>query len=282
MIRAPHITDLLRASGERTRIYILQGYLFFLNAQTILRQAAADVEATADFRFLILDFRECVGLDSSALLVFRKIGQFAEQARFDVLLVNLGPIAHQQIERDGLLVEPRIRIFRTRDAAMRAAETALLSEAGTSDEGEATSFAQHLADRLGCTVGAGELEPYLSLRTLAAGEALMRQGEPADAFYFLEHGIISIRLEMPGRSNHRLRTTTAGTVIGEIGLAQGGRRTATAIAESPCRTVGIDRAALARMERERPDLALYVQRFLILELADKIVDTNRLLEAELS
>jgi SulP family sulfate permease len=36
------------------------------------------------------------------------------------------------------------------------------------------------------------------------------------------------------------------------------------------------------MERERPDLALYVQRFLILELADKIVDTNRLLEAELS
>lgn len=34
------------------------------------------------------------------------------------------------------------------------------------------------------------------------------------------------------------------------------------------------------MEREQPDLGLKLQRFLILELADKVVDTNRLLEAE--
>ncbi len=89
-------------------------------------------------------------------------------------------------------------------------------------------------------------------------------------------------MEVPGRPNLRLRTTTAGTVIGEIGLVQGGRRTATAIAESPCRVVGVDRAALARMERERPDLALSLQRFLILELAGKVADTNLLLEAELT
>lgn len=84
-----------------------------------------------------------------------------------------------------------------------------------------------------------------------------------------------------GLANLRLRTTTAGTVIGEIALVQGGRRTATALAETPWRVVGIDRAALARMERERPDLALTFQRFLILELAGKVVDTNRLLEVEL-
>ena len=38
---------------------------------------------------------------------------------------------------------------------------------------------------------------------------------------------------------------------------------------------------LARMERERPDLALTFQRFLMLELAGKVSDTNRLLEAEM-
>lgn len=109
----------------------------------------------------------------------------------------------------------------------------------------------------------------------------MRQGEAADALYFLEQGVVSIEMEVPGRGNLRLRTTTAGTVIGEIALVQGGRRTATAIAESPCRVVGIDRAGLARMERERPDLALTFQRFLMLELAGKVSDTNRLLEAEM-
>ena len=101
----------------------------------------------------------------------------------------------------------------------------------------------------------------------------LREGQPPR--------VVSIEMEVPGRANLRLRTTTAGTVIGEIALVQDGRRTATAIAESPCRVVGVDRAALARMEQERPDLALTFQRFLILELAGKVSDTNRLLEAEL-
>ena len=119
------------------------------------------------------------------------------------------------------------------------------------------------------------------MRDLAAGAALMRQGEAAEALYFLETGLVSIEMEVPGRANLRLRTTTAGTVIGEIALVQGGRRTATAIAETACRVVGVDRTALARMERERPDLALAFQRFLILELAGKVADTNRLLEVEM-
>ena len=50
------------------------------------------------------------------------------------------------------------------------------------------------------------------------------------------------------------------------------------MAESPCRVVGIDRDGLARMERERPDLALRVQRFLILELAGKLTDAATLLD----
>lgn len=44
--------------------------------------------------------------------------------------------------------------------------------------------------------------------------------------------------------------------------------------------VALNQEALARMERENPDLGLKLQRFLILECADKVADTNRLLEAE--
>ncbi len=121
----------------------------------------------------------------------------------------------------------------------------------------------------------------MTIRALETGETLMRQGEAADALYFLEEGLVSVEIALPGRPHMRLRTTAAGTVIGEVALVQGGQRTATAVAESPCRVVGIDRDGLARMERERPDLALRVQRFLILELAGKLTDTNRLLEVEL-
>ena len=278
IIRAPDTAELLRESGDRTRIYALQGYLFVLNAQTIYRRAAAE---PGTLRTLILDFRDCVGLDSSALIAFRKIGQLAEQRGFDVLLVHLGAAALRQIERGGL-AGLRLRTRHTLDEALREAETLLLTETGSAGEGAVALFAEHMADRLGCSLAQADFAPYLSVRTLAAGEALLRQGEAADTLYFLEQGVVSIEMEVSGRPNLRLRTTTAGTVIGEIGLVKGGRRTATALAESPCRVVGVDRAALARMERERPDLALALQRFLILELAGKVADTNLLLEAELT
>ncbi|MBA9065401.1 MULTISPECIES: SLC26A/SulP transporter family protein [Methylobacterium] len=278
VIRGPDAAARLQEAGGRTRIYTLQGYLFFLNAQAIYRRAGAEA---GDLRVLILDFRETVGLDSSALIAFRKVGQLAEQRGFDVLLVHLDPAARLQIARNGLTADPHIRIRDTLDEALREAEATLLAEAGGAGPGEVAVFARHMADRLGSTFGPDDFAPYLTVRDLTAGATLMRQGEAADALYFLEQGVVSIEMEVPGRGNLRLRTTTAGTVIGEIALVQGGRRTATAIAESPCRVVGIDRAGLARMERERPDLALTFQRFLMLELAGKVSDTNRLLEAEM-
>ncbi|MFC6742468.1 cyclic nucleotide-binding domain-containing protein [Methylobacterium tardum] len=278
IIRGPDAAARLQEAGGRTRIYTLQGYLFFLNAQAVYRRAAAEA---GPLRVLILDFRETVGLDSSALIAFRKIGQLAEQRGFDVLLVHLTPRALRQVTRNGLAGEGRIQILNTLDEALRAAETTLLAEAGGAGPGEVAVFARHMADRLGGASGPGDFAPYMTVRDLSAGAVLMRQGEAAEALYFLETGVVSIEMEVPGRANLRLRTTTAGTVIGEIALVQGGRRTATAIAETSCRVVGIDRAALARMERERPDLALFFQRFLILELAGKVSDTNRLLEAEM-
>lgn len=230
---------------------------------------------------LILDFRDCVGLDSSALVAFRKIGQRAEARGFDVLLAHLGPTMLRQFARNGLTAGPRIRTLPTLDEALRDAEAILLAEAGIPEAGAGAPFARHLSDQLGCTIEPGELAPYLTVRDLETGATLMRQGEAADALYFLEQGLISIEIAVPGRPHMRLRTTAAGTVIGEVALVRGGQRTATAVAETPCRVVGIDRDGLARMERERPDLALRVQRFLILELAGKLTDTNRLLEVEL-
>lgn len=278
IIRAPDTATRLREAGTRTRIYTLQGFLFFLNGRAIHRRVAAEA---GDLRVLILDFRDCVGLDSSALVAFRKIGQLAEARGFDVLLAHLGPTMVRQIARNGLTAGPRIRTLPTLDEALRDAEATLLAEAASPEAGATAPFARHLSEQLGCTIEPGELAPYVTIRALETGETLMRQGEAADALYFLEQGVVSIEIAVPGRPHMRLRTTTAGTVIGEVALVQGGERTATAVAESPGRVVGIDRDGLARMERERPDLALRVQRFLILELAGKLTDTNRLLEVEL-
>ncbi len=108
---------------------------------------------------LILDFRDCVGLDSSALLAFRKIGQRAEARGFDVLLAHLGPTMLRQIARNGLMAGPRIRALPTLDEALRDAEATLLAEAGIPEAGATASFARHLSDQLGCTIEPASWRP---------------------------------------------------------------------------------------------------------------------------
>jgi SulP family sulfate permease len=276
VIRPPDVAQALRQASSHTAIYTLQGFLFFLNAQAIYRR----VKAEQGLRSLVLDFRDCVGLDSSALLAFRKMAQLALEADFDLLLVGLAPMSEQQVRRNGIAALPRVHLFSTLDHALQWTEGAHLATAGIATGAEVADFGEQIGRTLGCTVAPADLAPYLTVSTLDADEILLRQGDIADSLYFIETGILSVELEIAERANLRLRTTTAGTVIGEVAMLQSGRRTATVIAQTVSRVSRLDRAALARMEHERPDLALLVQRFLIVELAAKLADTTRLLEAE--
>ena len=195
VIRAPDTAERLRAAGTRTRIYSLQGYLFFLNAQAIYRRAAAEAP---DLRVLILDFRDCVGLDSSALVAFRKIGQLAEQRGFDLLLVHLGPTALRQVERGRLAANARIRILDTLDAALREAEATLLAETGTAGAGGGRALRPAHGGPAGLRVRAGRL------RALSRRARTRRRGG-ADA---------------PGRGGRRPLLPRAGARLHRDGVAR--------------------------------------------------------------
>jgi len=75
-----------------------------------------------------------------------------------------------------------------------------------------------------------------------------------------------------------VRTTTAGTIVGELGMFVGGRRTASVVAEGPCVAQRISSDAIARMERDDPHLANLFHRFLTTLLADKLADNSRMFE----
>jgi MFS family permease len=72
--------------------------------------------------------------------------------------------------------------------------------------------------------------------TFGAGTGIIREGEPADALYVLTRGEVEItaRGESGGPERH-LRTMSAPTYFGEIGVMQGIPRTATVTARTDCR-----------------------------------------------
>ena len=86
---------------------------------------------------------------------------------------------------------------------------------------------------------------------LRKGTTLVSQGDPGHELYLLFDGLLAV--EIDGRTVTELGP---GAVVGEVALLEGGRRTATLRAVTPCRVAAvpgdrIDRAALAELARSR-------------------------------
>lgn len=114
------------------------------------------------------------------------------------------------------------------------------------------------------------------LRTFEAGEALMRQGEGADAMHVILSGRVRVERTAPGeRAPVVLAELGANDVVGEVGVLDGGPRTATVTALEETRTLELHRTLLAVVLIQYPDIAADLLRTLSRRLrsTDEIVDS---------
>jgi CRP-like cAMP-binding protein len=82
-----------------------------------------------------------------------------------------------------------------------------------------------------------------------AGTELVREGEPADAFYVIVSG--TVRIERGGRF---VRSMSSGGFIGEIGLVEGAERSATATCTTHCEFIRFGSHEFGRMIDTFPDV----------------------------
>jgi CRP/FNR family cyclic AMP-dependent transcriptional regulator len=82
-----------------------------------------------------------------------------------------------------------------------------------------------------------------------AGEILMREGEPGDAFFVIASG--TVRVEHAG---HDVRSMLAGGFLGEIALLEHGSRTATATCVTDCRLLSLGHFEFDRLMATFPEV----------------------------
>jgi CRP-like cAMP-binding protein len=90
-----------------------------------------------------------------------------------------------------------------------------------------------------------------------AGRVIVKKGDPGRAFYVIVEGtakVVKGRI-VTARAEAELGR---GQFFGELALLDGLPRAATVVAETPLRTIRIDRSAFRRLLREEPDLGLKV------------------------
>jgi CRP-like cAMP-binding protein len=106
------------------------------------------------------------------------------------------------------------------------------------------------------------------LQTLAAGQALFKEGEQGDLMYVLMSGSAEIAVH-----NRVVEVAEAGAIFGEMAMIDEGTRSATVIAKSDCKLLPIERKRFNLLIQQTPNFALYVMRV----IADRLRKTDGLL-----
>jgi CRP/FNR family transcriptional regulator, cyclic AMP receptor protein len=103
--------------------------------------------------------------------------------------------------------------------------------------------------------------PDVPVRTFAAGDPILRLGEPAREMFLLRKGKVEIRVH-----GKIVEEVGPGGIFGEMALIDQSARSATAVAAEDCEVVPIDERLFIILIQDAPYFALDVMRVLVTRL----------------
>jgi SulP family sulfate permease len=275
VIRNSQARALLADVGAQAYYLQLQGFIFFGTAYGLLEAVRTRVRRTTT-RHVVLDFRQVIGLDSTALLSFDKLRQLAHHDGFSLTLAGLSPALRQQFGQGGLGEATNgLRFAPNLDWAAEWVEDQLCLMADSNGERSLDESLQAIVPGQATT----RLVGYLERREIAPGAYLMRQGDAPDVLYFIESGQVTAQLEQPGRERVRLETMRGGRIVGELGFYLGTRRSAAVVADQPTVAYVLTQEMLARMERNDPATAHAFHRVVVHLLGERVLHLMWAVEA---
>jgi NTE family protein len=89
----------------------------------------------------------------------------------------------------------------------------------------------------------------------AGGEAVVKQGDEGDCLYLVMKGRARVVLSGADNRSEEVATLGPGSILGEMSLLSGEKRSASVVAEGHLECDRLDKADFARILRERPEVA---------------------------
>jgi SulP family sulfate permease len=281
---------LLQQQGDQIHIFKLQGYLFFGTAYKLLTKVQERMNSPklAEVHYVIMDFGNVDGIDSSAVLSFAKMRKLAEAQKVTLIFTALPRGVRRQLERGGCIdtrpadapAQPEadtaylsVRVFPDLDHGLEWCEDRIL-DANADSRPSTDVMTRELEGMSRHRDLVAELARYLERVEAPVGYDLFFQGESSGDLYLIESGEVAAWLELEGGREKRLRTMGPGSVVGEAGLYLGAPRSASVRTTRPSVLHRLTTAKLAQMTREAPRLAAAFHRFVAELLAERVVNTT--------
>ena len=274
--------QLLQQEGNKILILRLQGYIFFGTAYRFYEHLKSRVSAAKGGRlsFIILDFKSVRGLDLSTIVDFQKLKKLTDSKGMELLVSNASPHLQPMLVDAGI-VEGRPdkpALFDDLDRALEWCENILLSGAQLLDA-ERVTFEQQLAQHAIIRgKDASAAQAFLERMETKVGDTIFSQGDESDSLYFIESGRVDVLLRDEAGHVLRLRSMTAGAVIGEVGFYLGKARSASIVVTEGGLLQRLSHEALRQMEETAPQTASAIHVLIASLLSDRLSTTNRLVQ----
>jgi glutaminase len=233
--------------GRTVQVYELQGDLFFGSAERVVRVVENALDGV---RYVVLDAEHVGRTDASALGVIYDLGAHLAAHDAELVLAGFPPKWIDLVSTDE---HPwAVRRFPTASAALEWAEDDALASHHSIDL-HATRVPPDQVDILHDVdpEALAELTPYLRVAKFGDRDALVAQGEPADAVYFLVEGRAEVFVRVAGRPK-RIRSYDAGVAFGELALFEQQLRSADVVADGPVTCLVLDLDDVLELRDRRP------------------------------
>lgn len=278
--RSHYFQEYLRANGEKIYILKLQGFIFFGTAFDLLQEVRQRTrnDDLPNLNYLVLDFHLVHGIDSSALNSFTRLHHVAESHNFTIALANVSNRIRKQLVQGDILSEEdqHVREFDDIDHAIEWCEDQLLANLTIV---RAPSVRERLKEAFSDSARLDQFFSYLEEMIIDANTVVIEEGASPQGMFFIQSGKVTVQITLENEIISRLRTMSAGTIVGELGAYLKKPASATVITDVPSVAYFLSVENLETMEREDPELASAFHKYIAKFIGRRLVDMNTTLEA---
>lgn len=275
--RSPEQDATLRRIGDTILILRLRGYLSGGALSAAMRTLCERMEDPGRtlVRYVVFDFTAIRGIGSGLTRVFSALLRLGQARGMRMVLTNVPFTLEERLEKTGLS-DPEtqgFQLFRNLDYALEWCEDRLLEEEGRADTDE-LSLEELLHGVFPDVDALHRLERLLQPREYRSREYVFRQGDAADAMYFVQSGRLTVELESEDGRTLRLRKLGPGTVFGEMGIYTQAPRSASVRSAERAVVYRLSRKRLETLQAKVPELAMVLDRFLVTLLARRVASAD--------
>lgn len=266
--------ELLDTYRDQIAIIELQGSLFFGSADKIANKI--ETLQKEGVRYIVLDFKRVMRLDSSTALVFGLIYDQIKAKRNSIIFshVYLGSIIWEQLEDYDLLhkVEYGDVKYDIGEAIMAIEDRILEEHMGELERFDAIDFNSYMTKKGMRPELVNEFLKYVEKREYTPGEKITKVDNPRNAVYFLMEGeaMAVLPTDDPNNIRKRQHYYTPGTIFGEMALVEGSARTTDIIARTRCICYRLESESLFQMQYDNPQATIDVYKVLIRVLSKNL------------